>query len=75
MMENQKRKSSFKYGVAEIGEDIDNALGLISQGLVDKARVVLENALMCASVTKQGESLQLKNIKRRVRSDGFRGFE
>lgn len=56
----------------DLAASVNDALGLIEQGRIEKARFVLEGALRLASVhSKLGGKVTLKNVRPGI---GFKGF-
>lgn len=76
--EHAKKYSSPTSGESfiDLATSVNNALGLIEQGRIDKARFVLEGALRIASVhSKLGEKVTLENVRPGIGfKPGCRGF-
>lgn len=62
----------------ELSASVNDALGLIGQGQIEKARFVLEGALRLATVhSKLGGKVSLENVRPGIgfsREPGFKGF-
>lgn len=62
----------------ELAASVNDALGLIEQGRIEKARFVLEGALRVASVqSKLVGKVSIENVRpgvRFARDSGFKGF-